>query len=63
VLRGDANCDGNVTPIDAALVLQAGAGLLAGLSCPQAADANGDGRIDAIDAAVILQISAGLLPD
>lgn len=59
---GDADCDGAVSAIDAALVLQYSAGLLASLRCPAAADANSDGRINAIDAALILQYVAGLLP-
>ena len=58
---GDANCDGRTNSIDAALVLQTVAGLIAGVGCPDLADVNGDGRIDAIDAALILQIDAGLL--
>lgn len=58
---GDVNCDGAVNAIDAALILQHGAGLLAGFVCPQNADANHDGRVDAIDAAIVLQFSAGLL--
>ena len=58
-LRGDANCDGTVTSIDAALILQFTAGLLAGLSCN--ADANANGSVDAIDAALVLQFTAGLL--
>ena len=48
--------------IDAALVLQYGAGLVASLPCLQNADVNHDGSIDAIDAAVLLQFGAGLLP-
>jgi hypothetical protein len=58
---GDANCNGTVDPIDAALVLQFAAGLLRALECENEADVNGDGRVDAIDAALILQFVAGLL--
>ncbi|MEX0786384.1 MAG: dockerin type I repeat-containing protein [Dehalococcoidia bacterium] len=58
---GDANCDGIVNSIDAALVLQLVAGLLGSLACEQAADVNDSGNVDAIDAALILQIDAGLL--
>ena len=56
---GDANCDGEVSSMDAALILQFTAGLLGDLPCN--ADANGDGNIDAIDAALVLQFTAGLL--
>jgi hypothetical protein len=59
---GDANCDGLVTAIDAALILQRVAGLLGTLPCEDAADVNGNGDIDSIDAALVLQRVAGLLP-
>ena len=59
--RGDVNCDASVTSIDAALLLQYGAGLLRSLRCPQNADVNGDGATNAIDAALVLQYVAGLL--
>ena len=55
------NCDGTVSSIDAALVLQFVAGLLSALGCEDAADASGDGSVNSIDAALILQYSAGLL--
>jgi len=58
---GDASCDGAVTSVDAALVLQYDAQLLEALPCPDAADANTDGAITSVDAALILQMSAGLL--
>jgi alpha-tubulin suppressor-like RCC1 family protein len=61
-LNGDVNCDENVNSIDAALVLQLGAGLLPSLECGEAADVNHDGSVNAIDAALILQHTAGLLP-
>ena len=58
---GDANCDGSVDGIDAALVLQLDASLIDSLTCERGADANGDGNVDGIDAALILQLDAGLL--
>lgn len=58
---GDVNCDKSVDPIDATLVLQEVAGLLAQLPCPQNADLDEDGEITAKDAMIILQMSAGLL--
>ena len=61
-LVGDANCNGSVDAIDAALVLQFSAGLVYTLSCQENADANEDGSLNAIDAALILQLTAGLLP-
>jgi hypothetical protein len=60
-VRGDADCSGLVTAIDAALVLQFGAGMLSRVACEQAADANRDGHVNAVDAALILQFGAGLL--
>lgn len=59
---GDANCDGRVTAVDAALILQLVAGLIAALPCPAAADVNADGAVTAVDAALVLQRVAGLLP-
>jgi glucose/arabinose dehydrogenase len=58
---GDADCSGDTDSIDAAIVLQLTAGLIASVGCPELADVDGDGDIDAIDAAIILQIVAGLL--
>ena len=60
-LRGDVNGDGQINAIDAALVLQFGAGLLPALPNFDRADVNGNGMVDAIDAALILQFTAGLL--
>ena len=60
-LAGDADCDGAVTSIDAALVLQHSAALLDALPCPAAGDVNGDGLVNAVDAALILQHVAGLI--
>jgi hypothetical protein len=59
-VAGDVNCDGNVNSIDAALVLQFDAALIASLPC-QNADVNADGATNAIDAALILQFDAGLI--
>lgn len=61
-LAGDVNCDGAVNAIDAALVLQLSAGLIAALPCGGAGDVNGDGQLNAIDAQLILQYMAGLIP-
>ncbi len=58
-LVGDANKDGRINAIDAALVLQHAAGLLPTIN--QRADANLNGTVNAIDAALILQYVAGLL--
>jgi hypothetical protein len=59
--NGDANCSGPADAIDAAIVLQVSAGLIASVACPDAADVNGDGQINSLDAVLILQFSAGLL--
>ena len=60
---GDANCDRATNSIDAALVLQFDAGLIAALACPDAADVNGDGDITSVDAVLILQFGAGLVEE
>jgi hypothetical protein len=60
---GDANCDGETTAVDAALVLQLNAGLVDDVPCPENADVNGDGLITAVDAALILQFVAGILDE
>ena len=60
-LTGDASCDGIVTAVDAALILQFRAGLIVSVPCPDDADADKDSDIDSIDAALILQFTAGLL--
>jgi hypothetical protein len=57
------NCDHVVNAIDAALILQFGAGLVDELSCEDAADVNGDGEINAVDAALVLQFVAGLIDE
>jgi hypothetical protein len=61
--NGDANCDETVNSIDAAIVLQVGAGLLSSAPCSEAADVNHNGSVDSIDAALILQFGAGLLDE
>jgi TolB protein len=61
IVTGDANCQGGIDAIDAAIMLQYGAGLIGTLPCEDDADVNGDGDIDSVDAALILQYSAGLL--
>src|SRR3989344_565490 len=60
---GDVNCDGNVNSIDAALVLQKGAGLIDSLACEEAGDVNGDDLLNAVDAALILQLDAGIIDE
>ncbi|MEX0785190.1 MAG: dockerin type I domain-containing protein [Dehalococcoidia bacterium] len=59
VTVGDANKDGLVNAIDAALVLQYAAGLLPSVNAN--GDVNRDGQTNAIDAALILQYVAGLI--
>jgi len=63
VVTGDANCDGEVTAVDAALILQLNAGLIDSVECPEGADANGDGEITAVDAALVLQFVAGIIDE
>ncbi len=58
---GDANCNDIVNALDAALILQFGAGLIGTLPCPTGADANADGFVNAIDGTLVLQLTAGLL--
>jgi hypothetical protein len=61
LLLADVNCDGLVTSVDAALVLQHNAGLSLSLTCKLAGDANRDGAINAVDSVLILQYVAGLI--
>ena len=58
---GDVNGDGEVTLVDASLVLQYEAGLIDSLPCPDAADVNGDGTVDVEDAGLILQFVADVI--
>jgi hypothetical protein len=58
---GDVNCSHQADAIDAALLLQFGAGLFQTFPCEQNADVNHDGIVNAIDAALVLQYSAGLI--
>ena len=59
---GDVNCDGDVSSIDAALILQLTAGVVAFLFCGEFGDVDGDGNVTSVDAAIILQFTAGLIP-
>lgn len=61
--RPDAEGNGAVSSIDAALVLQYDARLVAALPCGSAADADQDGAVNSIDAALILQLTAGLVAE
>jgi hypothetical protein len=61
IVYGDASCDGGVNSVDAAVILQHAAGLIASLACAPNADVNGDGRADPLDATLVLQYSAGLI--
>ena len=58
--RGDADCDADITSLDATMVLQDVAGLIGELPCPKAAMAL-DQTISSNDALLILQFVAGLL--
>jgi hypothetical protein len=58
---GDANCNGQINAIDAAIVLQYVAGLIDTLNCANNADANQNGDVNAIDGALILQYVADLI--
>lgn len=58
---GDVNGDGEVTALDAALILQYEAGLVDSLPCLDAADVNGDGTVDLEDAGLILQFVANVI--
>ncbi len=58
---GDVDCDGFVTAIDAALILQLNAGLVGSLPCEDLGDVNSNGTVDSIDASLILQFVAGII--
>ena len=60
-VTGDVNCSTAVDAIDAALLLQNGAGLFPALVCQHNADVNESGGFDSIDASLILQLIAGLI--
>jgi hypothetical protein len=57
-IAGDANCDGVISSVDAVLVLQYSAGLLAAFPCDANADIDHDGAVTSLDAALILQLVA-----
>jgi hypothetical protein len=59
--NGDANCDGGIDSIDAAVVLQYDAGIVDSLAGD--GDANEDGAVNSLDASLILQFDAGLIED
>jgi alpha-tubulin suppressor-like RCC1 family protein len=59
---GNANCDAEVSSVDAALILQFQAAVIPALPCPSLADVTDDGEVNALDAALILQYEAGLIP-
>ncbi|MDP3769023.1 MAG: dockerin type I repeat-containing protein, partial [Dehalococcoidia bacterium] len=59
---GDVNDDGQVTSVDAALVLQLAAGLVPSLPNEPSGDVDLNGSLTAVDAALILQFVAGLIP-
>ncbi len=61
-LLGDVDCDGEVSSIDAALILQLTAGVVGFLLCQEFSDVNGDGNTTSVDAALILQFTAGIIP-
>ena len=60
-LEGDVDCNGSVSVIDAALILQFNARLLDELRCGGVANVSHDQEIDASDATLVLQFVAGLL--
>ena len=58
-LRGDVNHDGDITAVDARLILQVVAGLRTA-DDTYYYDINSDGNVSAVDARIVLQIVAGL---
>ena len=61
IAGGDVDCSGRVDTVDASLILQRAAALVAELSCDTEADADSSGAIDATDALLVLQYAAGLV--
>jgi len=61
---GDVNGDGHVDSVDAALILQAEAGLidLEDLAFPNNGDVNQDDVVNSIDSQLILQFEAAQIP-
>ena len=60
-LLGDADCDGEITALDASWILQYSADMIDAVPCPDLADVNQDGHIDAVDATIVLQKVAGFI--
>jgi uncharacterized protein YkwD len=58
---GDVSCDDDTGSLDAALILQLDAHMIAALPCLDEGDVNGDGAIDSVDALIVLQYAAGLI--
>jgi len=52
--KGDLNCDGKVTPADAAIVLR----MAVSGECSEEADVSGDHKVTSLDALMILQLAA-----
>ena len=57
---GDVDGDGDVTALDALLVIKFVSGEIDSLPCSNVADANGDGNVDIDDATEIAFAAAGL---
>ncbi|MCH8009595.1 MAG: hypothetical protein IIC91_12105 [Chloroflexi bacterium] len=60
-LLGDVDCAGDVSTVDAALILQFDTGLIDSPRCLDGGDVNDDGNVDTIDASIILQLVRGLI--
>ena len=61
IVRGDANCDGQINSVDATLVLQEVAGMIGEVKGGALADVNLDGARNSVDSALILQLDAGII--
>ena len=61
LLLGDVDCSDMVDSIDATLVLQLGAGLVASVACEANADVNEDHEVNSLDALNILFLVAGFI--